>query len=284
MGIETSQRDWMNSTAILKGMTSLARLLCVVLGAVLFSCKTAESPSSNRSQQTAGEIVVSAAISLKDAFREIGDLYTARTGTKINFNFGSSGVLQKQIEGAAPIDVFASAGAKQMDELAAKGLIENDTRRDFVHNALMLITPKDSTLGLSSFDDLAHPRVQRLAVGNPKTVPAGQYTEQLLSGMKLLPQIQSRLVFAEDVRQVLEYVLRGEVDAGIVYISDATFAGDRVKVAARAPENTHAPITYPIAMIKNSRHREAALAFIEQVLSDPGQSMLRKHGFLSIKG
>ncbi len=116
---------------------------------------------------------------------------------------------------------------------------------------------------------------------NPKTVPAGDYTRQLLSNMKLLPQFESRLILAEDVRQVLDYVRRAEVDAGIVYASDLTVAGNQVAVAARAAEELHEPITYPIAIIKESRNREAAMQFVELVRSAEGQSILNKYGFLS---
>lgn len=143
-------------------------------------------------------MTVSAAVSLKDAFNETADLNAKRNGTKIHFNYGASGALQKQIESGAPADVFASAGAKQMDDLAAKGLIIPDTRKDFARNSLVLIVPARSAI-VSSFSDLANPSVEKVAVGNPKTVPAGQYTEQTLNKLKLLPDFQPKLIFAEDV-------------------------------------------------------------------------------------
>jgi len=173
------------------------------------------------------ELTVSAAVSLKDAFNEVAELYEKRTGTKIHFNYGASGALQKQIESGAPADIFASAGAKQMDELASRNLIVPDTRTDFAGNSLVLIIPAKG-LTLSSFSDLSNPSVKKVAVANPKTVPAGQYTEQTLHNLKLLPQLQSKLIFAEDVRQVLDYVAREEVDAGVVYSSDAFSAGSKV--------------------------------------------------------
>jgi molybdate transport system substrate-binding protein len=229
----------------------------------------------------ANELTVSAAVSLKDAFREIAELYEARTGTKIHFNYGASGALQKQIESGAPADVFASAGAKQMDELASKGLIVPDSRTDFAGNSLVLIVPAKGP-GSGSFSDLANPSVKKVAVGNPKTVPAGQYTEQTINKLKLLPQIQSKLIFAEDVRQVLDYVARDEVDAGVVYSSDALSAGDKVKLVARAPDDSHDPILYPIAVVRDSQQREAARKFIDLVLSAEGQAALVKHGFQAI--
>ena len=252
-------------------------VIVAVLLLSILSCR-ASGPSSS----TGNELTVSAAVSLKDAFNEIAELNEKRNGTKIRFNYGASGALQKQIESGAPADVFASAGAKQLDDLAAKGFIVPDTRKDFARNSLVLIVPAKSA-GVSSFSDLANPSVKKVAVGNPKTVPAGQYTDQTFNKLKLLPQIQAKLIFAEDVRQVLDYVVRDEVDAGVVYSSDALSAEDKIKVVARAPDDSHDPILYPIAVIKDSKQQDAARKFIDLVLSFEGQAILVKRGFLAIK-
>jgi len=253
----------------------LALLLLSIPG-----CRSNGPPAAGPS--TANEFTVSAAISLKDAFNEIANLNEKRTGTKIHFNYGASGALQKQIESGAPADVFASAGAKQMDDLAVRGVIVPETRADFARNSLVLIVPAKST-GISSFSDLSNPAVKKVAVGNPKTVPAGQYTDQTFNRLKLLPQIQAKLIFAEDVRQVLDYVVRDEVEAGVVYSSDALSAGDKIKVVARAADDSHDPILYPIAVVKDSKQQDAARKFIDLVLSSDGQAILVKHGFLAIK-
>lgn len=254
-------------------------ILALSLTAILSCRSNVPAPAGSA---TANELTISAAVSLKDAFNEIADLNEKRTGTKIHFNYGASGALQKQIESGAPADAFASAGARQMADLAAKGLIIPDTRKDFAGNSLVLIVPAKSA-GISSFSDLANPAVKKVSVGNPKTVPAGQYTEQTFNKLKLLPQIQPKLIFAEDVRQVLDYVVRDEVEAGVVYSSDALSAGDKVKVAARAADDSHDPILYPIAIVKDSKQQEAARKFIDLVLSSEGQAILVKHGFLAIK-
>lgn len=235
---------------------------------------------STHALEAPDEITVAAAISLKDAFGEIGRIFKSHTGTKVVFNFGASGILQKQIEGGAPVDVFASAGEKQMNELESKGLIIKETRRDFARNALVLIVPIDSQLNINSFNDLINPNLKSLAIGNPKTVPAGEYSQQLLTNMKLWERLQSKLILAEDVRQVLNYVVSGDVDAGIVYASDVSTAQGKVATVARAPEGLHDPILYPIAVIKDS---QLARGFVDLVLSPDGQSILRKYGFLSIK-
>jgi molybdate transport system substrate-binding protein len=258
-------------------LASIATLALLVLA--ITGCRS-NGPSSSGS--TANELTISAAVSLKDAFNEIAEINEKRTGTKIHFNFGASGALQKQIESGAPADLFASAGARQMDDLATKGFIVPDTRKDFARNSLVLIVPAKSA-GVSSFSDLANPAVRKVAVGNPKTVPAGQYTDQTFNKLKLLPQIQPKLIFAEDVRQVLDYVVRDEVEAGVVYSSDALSAGDKVKVVARAADDLHDPILYPIAAVKDSKRQEAARKFIDLVLSSEGQAILVKHGFLAIK-
>ena len=258
-------------------------LLGVLLVLLLAGCDSTNLAPPGDAPRAGGELIVSAAASLKDAFNEIGQLYESRNPTKVRFNFGASGVLQKQIESAAPADVFASAGARQMDEIAARGLIDQTSRKDFVRNVLVLAVPADSSAGIRSFSDLSNPQVSKVAAGNPKTVPAGQYTEQALTRMNLLPQLQPKLILAEDVRQVLDYVVRGEVQAGVVYASDAFSAGGKVRVAARAPEDSHDPILYPIAVVKESRQREAAQKFVDLVVSSDGQNILTRYGFMGVK-
>ncbi|MCG3161874.1 MAG: Molybdate-binding protein ModA [Acidobacteria bacterium] len=239
--------------------------------------------SANREPQSASEITVSAAASLRDAFGEIGRRFEAATGARVNFNFGASGALQKQIESGAPVDVFASAGIPQMDALASQGLIAPETRRDFARNTLVLAVPADQSPPLKNFVDLGGAAVGKIAIGNPRTVPAGQYAEQTLTRLGLWRQIKPRLVFAEDVRHVLDYVARGEVEAGIVYASDVRASDNRVRIAARAPEGSHDPILYPIAVVRASKQQEAARAFIAAVVSDEGQRALEKYGFESAK-
>lgn len=248
--------------------------LCLLVGCVGNSSGLKENVNSENQNLT-----VSAAVSLKDAFNEIGAIYRAKTGRTINFNFGASGALQKQIETGAPVDAFASAGERQMDELEAKDLIDKETRRNFARNKLVLILPPDSKSNVADFTDLSKADVVKIAVGNPKTVPAGQYTEQVFDRMNIKNSLQAKLIFAEDVRQVLDYVVRGEVDAGIVYATDAKTAGEKVRVAAVAAENAHAPILYPIAAIKESAQKQAASEFVDLVLSSEGQNILRKYGF-----
>jgi molybdate transport system substrate-binding protein len=229
--------------------------------------------------QGKGEIIVSAAASLRNAFEEIGTIYEQRTGIKPNFNFAASGVLQQQIESGAPADVFASAAQKQMDDIEKKGLLLDGTREDFTGNSLVLIVPADSKLKLNSFQDLTDPKVKSIAIGNPKTVPAGQYAQDSLTALKLWDTLQSRFIPGDNVRQVLDYVSRDEVEAGLVYASDAAVGGNKIRIVATAPKGTHEEIVYPIAVLKDSKNSDAAKQYIELTQSRTAKDILAKYGF-----
>ncbi|HEU5197827.1 MAG TPA: molybdate ABC transporter substrate-binding protein, partial [Methylomirabilota bacterium] len=207
----------------------------------------------------AQELTLSVAISMKEAVEELGRRFTqSRPGVVLRYNFGASGELQKQIEAGAPVDLFVSAAQRQMDELEKKGLIVPATRRVFARNVLTVIKPADSNVDIAKPADLLGPKVTRIVIGNPRTVPVGQYAEESLRALGLWERLQTRIVLAENVRQALDYVARGEVEAGVVYTTDAAVRGREVKEAFRLPEDTYRPVTYPVAVIKDARH--AALA------------------------
>ncbi len=241
------------------------------------------SADSSSAVQKKGEIIISAAISLKNAFEEIGSIYEKQTGIQVHFNFGASGLLQKQIEAGAPVDIFASAGEKQMDDLQTRGLVISETRCNFTRNGLVLVVPAHSKISIRSFKDLAKPEITRVAIGSPKSVPAGQYAQEVLESLGLWNMLQSRLVLAENVRQVLDYVTRGEADAGMVYTSDIVGMHKDAIVIGNAPKGSHPPISYPIAVVKDSGNRQAAQGFINLALSETGQRILKKHGFLGLQ-
>ncbi|MCB1026059.1 MAG: molybdate ABC transporter substrate-binding protein, partial [Acidobacteria bacterium] len=225
------------------------------------------------------DLTISAAVSLKEAFDEIGNAYAKSSGRRINFNYGSSGALQRQIENGAPIDVFASAGEKQIEELGNAGFIEVTTRRNFAMNSIVLIVPAVSNKHIRSFEDLRKIEVEKVAIGNPKTVPAGKYAEEALRKFNLAEAVASKLVLAENVRQVLTYVERGEVDAGIVYSTDLRSADGKVTAVAAAADASHSPILYPIALVRDGRNKRASQDFVDFVLSREGQKILEKFGF-----
>jgi molybdate transport system substrate-binding protein len=225
-------------------------------------------------------LTVSAAISMKDAVEELGRRFTqARPGVTLRYNLGSSGELQKQIEAGAPVDLFISAAQRQMDELDRRGLILPASRRVFARNVLVAVKPADSTLDLAKPADLLDARVKKIVIGNPRTVPVGQYTEESLRALGLWERLQPRLVFAENVRQALDYVARGEVDAGFVYATDAAIRRERVVEAFRPPEDTYRPVTYPVAVIKDSRQPALAQAFTDLLAGAEGRAVLGRLGF-----
>ena len=223
-------------------------------------------------------LTVSAAISLKDALQEIKPLYQkSQPNVEITYNFGSSGSLQQQIENGAPVDIFISAAAKQMDVLQSKNLILDGTRRNLLTNQMVLITPKNETF-VGKFQDLTDSKVSKIALGEPKSVPAGQYGEEILKYYKILDSIKSKIVYGKDVRQVLTYVETGNVNAGLVYVTDAK-TSNQVRIAAVAPKNSHSPIIYPIAVLKESKKPDAAKAFAQFLSRKPAQAIFKKYGF-----
>jgi molybdate transport system substrate-binding protein len=229
----------------------------------------------------AQELTLSVAISMKDATEELGRRFVqSRPGVVLRYNFGSSGELQKQVEAGAPVDLFISAAQHQMDELDKKGLIVAATRRTFARNVMTIVKPADSRVDIARPDDLLDSRVTRIVVGNPRTVPAGQYAEECLRALGLWDRLKPKLVFAENVRQALDYVARGEVDAGVVYATDAAVRGRDVKEAFRPPEDSYRPVTYPVAVIKDARQPALATAFVDLLLSAGGRQVLGRFGFL----
>ncbi len=229
---------------------------------------------------SAQEMVLSVAVSLKDAAEELGRGFTAsRPGLTLRYNFGASGDLQKQIEAGAPVDVFLSAASRQMDELDKQRLIVTASRRAFARNVLTVIKPADSRVDIAKAADLLEPRVQKIVVGHPKTVPAGQYAEESLRALGLWEKLQPKLIFSENVRQALDYVARGEVDAGFVYATDAASRAQGVKEAFRPPEDTYRPVVYPGAVVAASKHAALAQAFLDHLSGAQGRTILARWGF-----
>jgi molybdate transport system substrate-binding protein len=228
----------------------------------------------------AQEVTLSVAISLKDAIEELGRGFTAaHPGVTLRYNFGASGDLQKQIEAGAPVDVFLSAAQRQMDELEKKNLMVVATRRAFARNALTVVKPADSRVDIGKAADLLEAPVGKIAVGNPKSVPAGQYAEESLRALGLWDRLQPKLVFAENVRQVLDYVARGEVDAGFVYTTDAATRAQGVKEAFRPPDDTYRPVIYPGAVVAASKQPALGRAFLDLLESPQGRTVLGRFGF-----
>jgi molybdate transport system substrate-binding protein len=253
-------------------LTTMSRWVC--LGAALIVVLGWPSAASPQ------EMTLSVAISMKEAVEKLGRQFVQnRSGVTLRYNFGSSGELQKQIEAGAPVDLFISAAQRQMDELAQKGLIQVSTRRVFARNVLTVVKPAGSTLDLSKPADLLGPRVRRIVIGNPKTVPVGQYAEESLKTLGLWDRVQPKLIFSENVRQALDYVARGEVEAGFVYTTDLPVRAAQVVEAFRPAEDTYRPVTYPVAVVKDAKQPALAQAFIDLLVSRDGQAVLARLGF-----
>ncbi|MET0321579.1 MAG: molybdate ABC transporter substrate-binding protein [Duganella sp.] len=226
----------------------------------------------------AADITVSAAASLTNAFKEIGAAYEKdHPGDKVLFNFAASDPLVQQIGKGAPVDVFASADQDAMDKADGLKLLAPGSRKNFVSNTLVLITPASSKLAIRGAGDLQQAAVTRVTLGNPASVPVGRYTRNALAQAKLWTAIEPKAIYGTSVRQSLDYVARGEVDAGFVYATDAAVMKDKVHVVATIATTT--PVTYPIALIAKGPQVEAGGKFVDYVMAPAAQAILAKFGF-----
>ena len=258
-------------------LTLLSSLL--VIGSNSFQSIKLENPSQ---ATPSTQLTISAAASLKDVMVEIEQIYHKKyPGTEIIYNFASSGSLQRQIEQGAPVDIFISAAVNKMDALEKQELLLTETRRNLLQNQIVLVTPinnQKSNSNIDDFGDLTKKEINIIALGEPNSVPVGKYAQEVLSSFKIADKVNSKAVYAKDVRQVLSYVATGNVDAGIVYRTDAKLS-DTVQIVATAPENTSSPVIYPIAAIKDSDHPEAAKELIEFLSTPEVQAVFEKYGF-----
>lgn len=224
-------------------------------------------------------VTVSAAISLKDALSQVAREYEKSSGDVIKVNVGASGQLMEQIKAGAPVDVFISAGPGQVDELEKAGMVMGDTKRVVARNRLVLIVPAGQGGEIKGFEDLKEARIKRIAVGKPRAVPAGDYAMEVFEKLGLTAAVKGRLVYGANVRQVLDYVRRGEVEAGVVYATDAMEGGKDVTVVAEAPAGSHRPIEYVGVVIKDAKGAAAGRKFLEHLGSEQAQEVLKGKGF-----
>lgn len=257
------------------------RWLSQALGITLLTTGLCALPAQAQTAPVAGTLVVSAAASLTNAFAEIGQAFEkAHPGSHITFNFAASGPLLAQIQQGAPVDVFASADQETMDRADKGGLLATGSRQNFAGNELVLIVPLGSKLPApTQLRDLTQPGWQRIAIGNPTTVPVGRYTRQALEAVDptLPSQLEARLITGDSVRQVLNYVARGEVDAGFVYRTDAQQDSGKVQVVMAVP--TRNRVSYPIARVAGSHQGALAQDFVSYVVGPAGQQTLARYGF-----
>lgn len=226
----------------------------------------------------AEEIIISAAASLTNVMTEISQSFESENpGIQVTCNFASSGSLVQQMVNGAPVDVFASASINHMERAESKGLISSHTKKIFAANELVLVVPTQSNVSINDFSGLKAENFKKIAVGHPESVPAGRYAKILLEKYELWEILYDRLVYANSVRQVLDYVRRGETDAGFVYKTDTVIAKKKVKTILAADKSLN--ILYPIAVTRMTNHPSAALKFCEFVHGTAGQKILSDHGF-----
>lgn len=226
----------------------------------------------------ADELIVSAAASLTDAFSDIEPAYEKlHPGVDVIMNFASSGALYRQIEQGAPVDVYASANPKWMSKAVTKGYVAQGNVVTFAHNALVLAVPADNPANIQGVKDLIESSVSSIGIGTPETVPAGQYAKEALSLKSLYEPLLSKMIYGESVRQVLDYLSRGEVDCGFIYRTDAVKAASSVHIVEEIPLKT--PVTYPIAPTSETKVPELAHSFVNFVRSQSGLNLLEKRGF-----
>ena len=224
------------------------------------------------------EVTVSAAASLTNAFKDIALNFEAEYPEhKVLLNFAGSGELLQQIAKGAPVDVFASADQETMDKAQAQNLLNEASRKDFVRNTLVVITPVSSTLELKTVEDLQQAALQRLAISNPESVPVGRYSKQALLDSNLWDALTDKMINTQNVRQSLDYVARDEVDAGFVYATDAAIMADKVKVQFTVPLKT--VVSYPIAATVEGSAKAVSQQFIDFVLNQQSQAVLNTYGF-----
>lgn len=258
-------------------------MIIALLSGLLIGCANTETPgetgSGDEGKAESIELQISAAASLSNVVEELTKLYAdAAPHVKLTFTFGSSGALQTQIEEGAPADIFFSAASKQMKALEDGGYILEGTKKDLLTNKVVMITPKGNPAKIESFEDAATDKVKTIALGDPASVPVGQYSEEVFTHLGILEKVNPKANYGTDVTQVLTWVESGEVDCGIVYATDAA-SSDKIDIISEAPEGSHKTVTYPVAVIKNSKHPEEAKEFVDFLSSDSARAAFESYGF-----
>lgn len=258
--------------------------LMLVLGAALLSaCGSDPGEASGTGAgegQTSKSLLVATAASLTEAFTEIGEAFDQANGAETTFTFDASGALQKQIEAGAPVDVFVSASPVQVDNLLQKELVDEPSITTFASNEIVLAVPSDSKLGISRFQDLATEQVKRVATADPQTAPQGMHSIEVLTTLGLLETVRPKLIYSRSAPQTLTYVKQGEVDAGIMFATDALAGGNDVTVVEVSDPAWHSEIAYVMAVVSASEAKTLGEAFVDFTTGREGRAILERYGFL----
>jgi len=260
----------------------MKKIISLILILVLVFSLTGCNSQSSKTNDTKGTILIAAAASLKNCMdEELIPLFNEKNpNIKVNATYDSSGKLQTQIEEGAEIDLFMSAAMKQMKALDEKGLIAEKSIVELLENKIVLIAPKDSNKGITTFEDIL--KADTIAIGDPESVPAGQYAKEALENLKVWDKVKGKVSLGTNVTEVLNWVAEGSADAGIVYSTDAA-SNDKVKVLAEAPAGSVSKIIYPVGIIKASKNINEAKIFIEFLQREPALKIFEKYGFFASK-
>ena len=225
------------------------------------------------------ELTILAAASLTDVCNEIKDLYESEhENVTLNFSYGGSGALQTQIEEGVPADIFFSAAVKQMTALDEEGLMDSGSIVQLLENKVVLVVPADSDTQLSAFEDIVTDKVSMIGLGEPESVPVGQYSEEIFTYMGILDQVKAKANYGSDVRTVLSWVETGAVDCGVVYATDA-YGSENVKIVAEAPEGSCCKVIYPVGITQICGNADAAAEFMAYLQEDKVLNLFEKYGF-----
>lgn len=262
----------------MKFTNSLKYALLMMLILVMSACGNGGTEDDSASEDAVeGTITVSAAASLVDALEAVAVRFNEEyPEVQVDFNFGGSGALMQQIMQGAPADLFFSANESHFEAVVEEGYIDEENAVDLLRNEIVLVVPEGSDR-VSSFDDLKN--ADRIGVGNPESVPAGEYSMEAFENMDIMEEIESKFIFATDVRQVLNYVETENVDAGVVYHTDA-LTSDGIEVVDTAPEDSHSPVIYPLGILKGTDNPKAQRAFYEFVQSEEAGEIFNEYGFI----
>lgn len=251
--------------------------LAALLLTLVFATACKDRPSSTNSVITPSEeITVAAASDLTPAFEELGRAFEAASKTRVVFVFGSTGMLTRQIENGAPVDLFAAANVSYINELDQKGLIVPGSKAIYARGRITLWTPKDSNLRLAGIEDLARPEVTRIAIANPDHAPYGLAARQALEKAGIWERVKPKLVFGDNIRQTLQYAQTGNVEVAIVALSLSVQSNGRWQLI---PEELHQPIDQGLGVIKSTKKEQSASAFAEFIRSPQGREIMKKYGF-----
>lgn len=253
-------------------------LVILSMALVLTACGKSEKSVSKDSVESV-ELYISAAASLQDALNEVTENFNKDNKVDFKLNYGGSGALQTQIEEGASADIFMSASSKQMDALIEGGFIDESEKVNLLLNDVVLITPKENKKDIKSIEDLATDKAALVALGDPQSVPVGQYSQEILNFYNIADKVNAKTSYASDVRQVLNWVSTGEADAGFVYKTDAIIEDANVEIIESAPKESHKQVMYPVAALKEAKNKELAEKFIEYLKSEDAMKIFEKYGF-----